>query len=87
MRSNGLLKWLLIPVALLVLFVAIRLFSGGGASAPPVADGGGRLTPEEMKALGIEGDTPRDTVATLVAHGEATAHRTSDRAVRQQVAA
>ena len=67
MRSNGLLKWLLIPVALLVLFVAIRLFSGGGASAPPVADGGGRLTPEEMKALGIEGDTPRDTVATLVA--------------------
>ena len=33
MRSNGLLKWLLIPVALLVLFVAIRLFSGGGASA------------------------------------------------------
>ncbi|AVO50669.1 MULTISPECIES: TIGR03752 family integrating conjugative element protein [Pseudomonadota] len=67
MRSNGLLKWLLIPVALLVLFVAIRLFSGGGASAPPVTDGGGRLTPEEMKALGIEGDTPRDTVATLVA--------------------
>ncbi|EIU5016744.1 TPA: TIGR03752 family integrating conjugative element protein [Pseudomonas aeruginosa C40A] len=67
MRSNGLLKWLLIPVALLVLFVAIRLFSGGGASAPPSADGGGRLTPEEMKALGIEGDTPRDTVATLVA--------------------
>ena len=67
MRSNGLLKWLLIPVALLVLFVVIRLFSGGGASAPPTADGSSRLTPEEMKALGIEGDTPRDTVATLVA--------------------
>ena len=67
MRSNGLLKWLLIPVALLVLFVAIRLFSGGGTAASPAADGGGRLTPEEMKALGIEGDTPRDTVATLVA--------------------
>ena len=27
MRSNGLLKWLMIPVAVLVLFVAIRLFS------------------------------------------------------------
>ena len=67
MRSNGLLKWLLIPVALLVLFVAIRLFSGGGSSAPPAADAGAKLTPEEMKALGIEGDTPRDTVATLVA--------------------
>lgn len=25
------------------------------------------LTPEEMKALGIQGDTPRDTVATRVA--------------------
>ena len=67
MRSNGLLKWLLIPVALLVLFVAIRLFSDGSASAPPTTDGNARLTPEEMKALGIEGDTPRDTVATLVA--------------------
>ena len=67
MRSNGLLKWLMIPVALLVLFVAIRLFSGGSTSAPPAADAGSKLTPEEMKALGIEGDTPRDTVATLVA--------------------
>ena len=67
MRSNGLLKWLMIPVAFLVLFVAIRLFSGEGMSAPPVGDADARLTPEEMKALGIEGDTPRDTVATLVA--------------------
>ena len=34
MRSNGLLKWLMIPVAVLVLFVGIRLFSGGGETAP-----------------------------------------------------
>src|SRR3546814_18966586 len=67
MRSNGLLKWLMIPVALLVLFVAIRLVSGGSPSAPPAADAGSKLTPEEMKALGIEGDTPRDTVASHVA--------------------
>ena len=67
MRSNGLLKWLMIPVAILVLFVGIRLFSGGGSTAPPAADNGAQLTPDEMKALGIEGDTPRDTVATLVA--------------------
>ncbi|MCW3662507.1 TIGR03752 family integrating conjugative element protein [Pseudomonas aeruginosa] len=67
MRSNGLLKWLLIPVVLLVLFIAIRLFSGGSSSAPPAGDTSAQLTPEEMKALGIEGDTPRDTVATLVA--------------------
>ncbi|EMQ8858242.1 TIGR03752 family integrating conjugative element protein [Pseudomonas aeruginosa] len=67
MRSNGLLKWLMIPVALLVLFVGIRLFSGGDNPAPVQGDRGSQLTPEEMKALGIEGDTPRDTVATLVA--------------------
>ena len=57
MRSNGLLKWLMIPVAVLVLFVAIRLFSGGSTSAPPTADAGAKLTPAEMKALGIEGQT------------------------------
>ncbi|MDF8361308.1 TIGR03752 family integrating conjugative element protein [Achromobacter anxifer] len=67
MRSNGLLKWLMIPVAVLVLFVSIRLFSGGGESGPAQTDASAQLTPGEMKALGIEGDTPRDTVATLVA--------------------
>ncbi|CAB3647799.1 TIGR03752 family integrating conjugative element protein [Achromobacter pestifer] len=65
MRSNGLLKWLMIPMLLLLVFVGFRLFSGGGSQ--PVRDRGSQLTPEEAKALGIEGDTPRDTVATLVA--------------------
>ncbi len=67
MRSNGLLKWLMIPVALLVLFVGIRLFSGDSTQPPAAVDADSQLTPEEMQALGIEGDTPRDTVATLVA--------------------
>ncbi|VFR42549.1 putative exported protein [plant metagenome] len=66
MRSNGLLKWLMIPVVLLALFFGIRLFSGG-APEPGTLDAGNQLTPEEMQALGIEGDTPSDTVATLVA--------------------
>src|SRR3989344_4439046 len=70
MKSNGLLKWLMIPVALLVLFVAIRQFPGGKAGAPSPANPGGQLTVEEMKALGIEGGTPRDTVATLVGPGK-----------------
>ncbi len=67
MKSNPLLRWLLIPVVLVVALIGIRLFSGhsGAPSSPP--DTAGRLTPEEMKALGIGGDTPRDTVATLVA--------------------
>lgn len=66
MRSNGLLKWLMIPMLLLLVFVGIKLFSGRGAT-PPSSDASSRLTPEEAKTLGIEGDTPRDTVATLVA--------------------
>lgn len=66
MHSNGLLKWLMIPLLLLLVFGAVKLFSGGDG-APGAADETSRLTPEEAKALGIEGDTPRDTVATLVA--------------------
>ncbi|MFZ3203855.1 MAG: TIGR03752 family integrating conjugative element protein [Pseudomonas sp.] len=66
MHSNGLLKWLMIPLLLLLVFVAVKLFSAG-SDAPGTADEASRLTPDEAKALGIEGDTPRDTVATLVA--------------------
>ncbi|EWH28558.1 TIGR03752 family integrating conjugative element protein [Pseudomonas aeruginosa] len=66
MHSNGLLKWLMIPLALLLVFVAVRLFSAGN-DAPSTAEDASRLTLDEAKALGIEGDTPRDTVATLVA--------------------
>ncbi len=66
MKSNGLLKWLMIPLALLLVFVGIKLFSGSHASTPAPSMADDRLTPAEMKALGIEGDTPRDTVATLV---------------------
>ncbi|CAK7008460.1 TIGR03752 family integrating conjugative element protein [Saezia sanguinis] len=65
MKSNGLLKWLLIPVVLLVLFIGIKLVSGNKANTGSY-DETPKLTAEEMKALGIEGDTPRDTVATLV---------------------
>jgi len=67
MRSNGLLKWLMIPVVLLLVFVGIKLFSGDGAMPPEARDVGSELTPDEMKALGVGGDTPQDTVATLVA--------------------
>jgi len=66
MRSNGLLKWLMIPMLLLLVFVGAKLFSGRGTHLP-APEASNRLTPEEAKALGIEGDTPRDTVATLVA--------------------
>jgi integrating conjugative element protein (TIGR03752 family) len=65
MHSNGLLKWLMIPMALLLVFLGFKLFSAGDPTSPANSDV--RLTSEEAQALGIEGDTPRDTVATLVA--------------------
>lgn len=67
MRSNGLLKWLMLPMAVLLVFIGIKLFSGDRGASPLPGDAGGQLTADEMRALGIEGDTPHDTVATLVA--------------------
>jgi integrating conjugative element protein (TIGR03752 family) len=67
MKSNPLLKWLLIPMVLLVVFVGIKLASNDGGIRSTQPGAANPLIPEEMKALGIEGDTPRDTVATLVA--------------------
>lgn len=67
MHSNGLLKWLMLPIVLLLVFLGIRLFSGNDAGPPAPRDTRSTLTAEEMRALGVGGDTPQDTVATLVA--------------------
>ncbi|MFJ4443336.1 TIGR03752 family integrating conjugative element protein [Pseudomonas sp. NPDC089422] len=66
MKSNGLLKWLMLPLVLVVGFVFLKMLSPN-RTAPELESRPEALSPEEMKALGIEGDTPRDTVATLVA--------------------
>lgn len=67
MKSNGLLKWLMIPIALLLLVVFIKLLSGNKHATSEPEEAEPLLTPDEMKALGLEGDTSSDTVATLVA--------------------
>lgn len=66
-KSNGLLK-MIVPVVLFAA-VAIGVKSCGRQTQPAendtsnvVAD----LTQEELKLLGIEGDTPQDTLRTLV---------------------
>ncbi|WP_416769066.1 TIGR03752 family integrating conjugative element protein [Pseudomonas sp. RHF3.3-3] len=71
MKSNALLKWLLLPLVLLVLFGLLRACSDKDATRDRSDPSGHRLTPEEMKQLGIDGDTPHDTVATLVAQTKA----------------
>ncbi|WP_397458522.1 TIGR03752 family integrating conjugative element protein [Pseudomonas asplenii] len=65
MKSNGLLKWLMIPLIALVLYVGLKLITP--PREPNDGDSVQPLSREEMQALGIEGDSPRDTVATLVA--------------------
>ena len=56
-------------MALLLVFVGARLFSGSDA-APGLSRMSGQLTPEEVKALGIAGDTRATQIATLVAPGQ-----------------
>ncbi|MGH8303418.1 MAG: TIGR03752 family integrating conjugative element protein, partial [Steroidobacteraceae bacterium] len=66
MKTNGLLKWLLIPVLVLGVWVGVKLTSHHPTTPPPRGATGQPLTPAEMADLGIPADTPRDTVATLV---------------------
>lgn len=65
MKSNALLKWLVAPM-LLVVFLIVKYSTGDRDSSTPGGEAAPRLTPEEMKALGVEADTPKDTLATLV---------------------
>ena len=69
MKANALLKWL-VPAALLavVLIILKTWVAGGSTPSPenPVDQGNIQLSAEQAKSLGIAGDTPRDTVATLV---------------------
>ena len=69
MKANALLKWL-VPAALLgvVLIILKTWVPGGSTPSPehPVDQGNIQLSAEQAKSLGIAGDTPRDTVATLV---------------------
>ncbi|WP_249978029.1 TIGR03752 family integrating conjugative element protein [Vreelandella olivaria] len=75
LKSNGLLK---ILVPLMVLFVMVVMLrscgSGSGSSSSGTSQGEDptlQLTQDELRALGVEGDTPQDTVATLVGQVQA----------------
>lgn len=68
MKANALLKWL-VPAALLaVVLIILKSWVAGSTPSPehPVNEGNIQLSAEQAKSLGIAGDTPRDTVATLV---------------------
>lgn len=67
MNANVLLKWLVPALLLGVALILGRSWMGSPASSP-VADQPQQpgLSAAEAQALGIAGDTPNDTVATLV---------------------
>jgi len=69
MKANALLKWL-VPAALLavVLIILKTWVASDGSSSPEKSldERDLQLSAEQAKSLGIAGDTPRDTVATLV---------------------
>ncbi|EJX0634387.1 TIGR03752 family integrating conjugative element protein [Salmonella enterica] len=67
LKSNHLLK-ILVPALLLgVGFVGLKAcHPEGGKKQESAGNVVADLNSDEMKALGIDGDTPRDTVATLV---------------------
>lgn len=74
-KSTGLLKWLAAGVAVVLVLAIVKVINNGKVDKAstdvvevPV------LSEEEMENLGIQGDTPQDTVATLV--GQVKAMRT-----------
>ncbi|PBP73794.1 integrating conjugative element protein [Pseudomonas syringae] len=76
MKGNPLLKYLVIPFLLIVIFVGIK--SLGNAPAPSTETPAPKLTAEQAKALGVEGDTPSDTLRTVVAEGRELKQQITD---------
>ncbi|MFJ5299196.1 TIGR03752 family integrating conjugative element protein [Pseudomonas sp. NPDC088368] len=66
MAGNPLLKFLVLPAVVLAILIGVKVFSNKPADAVQQAQTP-KLTPEEAKALGVEGDTPSDTLRTMVA--------------------
>lgn len=68
LKSNGFLK-ILVPAVLVIVLLVVVMASSGDNDAGrshQLSDTTLELKPEELKLLGVEGDTPQDTVATLV---------------------
>ncbi|KWV74954.1 TIGR03752 family integrating conjugative element protein [Pseudomonas lactis] len=66
MKNNPLIKFLVIPFAILAIFVVVKLFSRGSAEQQIRAPETVALSTDEAKKLGVDGDTPGDTLRTIV---------------------
>ncbi|WP_417329726.1 TIGR03752 family integrating conjugative element protein [Halomonas cupida] len=71
LKGNGLVK-ILVPSFIALVVAIVMLWPGADSNQQSGSNGGEERDPsltlseDELKALGIEGDTPEDTVATLV---------------------
>jgi len=66
LQSNVIVKGVLVLVGLVVLLVIQKSCSNTSEPSTPLLNGGHSLTDIEREAMGIDADTPEDTVATLV---------------------
>ena len=67
MGPNNIVKAAAGVLAIVVLLVVVKTCSGGGSREQEViVDGGEALSQETLAGLGIEGDTEKDVVATLI---------------------
>lgn len=68
MKGNPLLKFLAIPFLILAAIVIVKVFSGKNEDLA-ITDGGGKpkISGSQARALGVDGDTPSDTLRTIVA--------------------
>ena len=66
MKANVLLKWLVPGLLVAVVLIIFSSWVAPQSEKHPQPQDHAALTAEQAKSLGIAGDTPRDTVATLV---------------------
>ena len=67
MKNNPLIKFLVIPFVIVAVIVMAKLFSGGSSQQDAQDAGTLSLSSNEAKKLGVDGDTPGDTLRTIVA--------------------
>ena len=71
-KSNGLVKYIVVAVVIVGVFVGLKSCQSNpkkstGTGTQKTQDGAlANLSQDELKALGIEGDTPDDTLRTLI---------------------
>ncbi|PAU66556.1 integrating conjugative element protein [Pseudomonas sp. PIC25] len=68
MKGNPLLKFLAIPFLILATIIIVKVFSGTNEGQSMTEAGGKpKISGSQAQALGVDGDTPSDTLRTIVA--------------------